>query len=146
MISSESFADRVLRFVAAVVIIESLLVFLFIALVHPDFNYLTENAEGIIVGGSVSIITLIVNSLFQGEATRAASRASAQATQAGINAALTTPGAPPSEPAVVPTVVPTEDPAKPDIFMCPVDGLTFTTQADLDTHLTEVHPPEAPKG
>ena len=91
-IPQETLAATALRFGAALVIIESLLVFLFIALVHPDFNYLTENAEGIIVGGSVSIITLIVNSLFQGEATRAAGRASAQATQAGVNAAMTTPG------------------------------------------------------
>lgn len=88
-VQADSLAGTVLRFVSALVIIGALLVWLYFGLLHPETHYLTESAEGIIVGGFISIITLIVNSLFQGEATRAASRASAQATQAGVSAAMT---------------------------------------------------------
>lgn len=90
--SQETSLDRVIRYGVAIIIIESLLFFLYLALLSLDTAALSESAEGIIVGGFVSIISIIVTSLFQGIATGAAVRQAVQATQAGANAALTMPG------------------------------------------------------
>lgn len=95
--SQENFRGTLLRHLTALIIIGMLLVFLGLALLAPFTEYLSDSAEGIIVGGFVSTITLVVNSLFQSEATKQASRAAQMATQAGTQAALSpTPSAAPS--------------------------------------------------
>jgi hypothetical protein len=87
----EGFRGAVLRHFTAVLLIILLLAFLYAALILPFGEYLSESAEGIIVGGFVSIISIIVNSLFQSEATRQASRQASDAAQQGANAALSQP-------------------------------------------------------
>lgn len=85
-----NFRGTLLRHLTALVIIWSLLIFLGLALLAPFTEYLSDSAEGIIVGGFVSVITIVVNSLFQSEATKQAARAAQDATHAGAQAAMTT--------------------------------------------------------
>jgi hypothetical protein len=101
----DNFKGTVLRHLTALLIIAGLLGFLYFALLDPNLASLTEGSEGIIVGGFVSIITLVVNSLFQSEATKQASRAAQDATSAGATAAMTSP-----TPSPIPTAVEITDP------------------------------------
>ena len=80
------------QYITAWMLVIGILIFLdrlLTGLQDPDLAAIDAATLGIVVGGFVSILAALVNSIFQGEATRSASRQSAQATQAGVQAAMT---------------------------------------------------------
>jgi hypothetical protein len=101
---------------------------------NPNLAAIDAATVGIVVGGVMTIISSVVTSLFTNESARGAARSAANATQTGISAALTTP--PTSAPSTTETA-----PAEASIpWLCPLDGQTFPTSADLEAHMASAHP------
>jgi uncharacterized membrane protein YdcZ (DUF606 family) len=89
----DTILDRLLRHAVGLLIIGMMLVFLYLALLDPSLAALSEQAEGILVGGFLGVIVSIVNSIFTQESARQASRSATIAAQQGANAALSQPPA-----------------------------------------------------
>ena len=88
---SADWLDRVLKYVTAWLVFGGILAFMWSALVDPTTAAIPDAQAGIIFGGMISILTVVVNSLFQGAATREVARQLNTATQTAVNAALSSP-------------------------------------------------------
>ena len=87
----DDLVDRILKYVTAWLIIGGILVWMYQSLVNPDTAVIPEGIAGIVFGGFISILTIVVTSLYQGAATRDAGRQMNNATEAAVAAALATP-------------------------------------------------------